>query len=173
MCVSLDFATMVGHDVNNVCVCVCVRERGSISAKFCLLDITLVLDVNPKRMRLGVISLILQFLLTMVLPFQYLLLHFQSVTHNIMYVTDFLDTQHIAFFGFSRVEVPLVNKSSFPSPDEEVRLGTVWGGTGGGSVSRDPTSISMSSATQAERGLAAGQKTCGSPTVSPSSQLPL
>ena len=156
-----------------VCVCVCVRERGSISAKFCLLDITLVLDVNPKRMRLGVISLILQFLLTMVLPFQYLLLHFQSVTHNIMYVTDFLDTQHIAFFGFSRVEVPLVNKSSFPSPDEEVRLGTVWGGTGGGSVSRDPTSISMSSATQAERGLAAGQKTCGSPTVSPSSQLPL
>ena len=42
----------------------------------------------------------------------------------------------------------------------------MWGGTGGGSVSRDPTSISMSSATQAERGLAAGQETCGSPTIS-------
>ena len=116
MCVSLDFAAMVGDDVNNVCVCVCVCKRKSISAKFCLLDITLVLDVNPKRMRLGVISLILQFLLTMVLPFQYLPLHFQSVTHNIMYGTDFLDTQHIAFFGFSRVEVPLVGKSLFPQP---------------------------------------------------------
>ena len=94
----------------------CVRERESISAKFCLLEITLALDVNPQRMRLGVISLTLQFLLTMVLPFQYLPLHFQSVTYNIMYVTDFLDTQDIAFFGFSRVEVPLVDKSPFPQP---------------------------------------------------------
>ena len=102
--------------MSTMCVCVCVCKRKSISAKFCLLDITLVLDVNPKRMRLGVISLILQFLLTMVLPFQYLPLHFQSVTHNIMYGTDFLDTQHIAFFGFSRVEVPLVGKSLFPQP---------------------------------------------------------
>ena len=116
MCVSLDFVALVGHSVNNVCVCVCVCVRESISAKFCLLEITLVLDVNPKRMGLGVISLILQFLLTMVLPFQYLPLHSQSVTYNVMYVTDFLDTQDIAFFGCSRVEVPLVDKSSFPQP---------------------------------------------------------
>ena len=103
-------------------------KRKSISAKFCLLEITLALDVNPQRMRLGVISLTLQFLLTMVLSFQYLPLYFQSVTYNIpasvfqsvtyniMYVTDFLDTQDIAFFGFSRVEVPLVDKSSLPQP---------------------------------------------------------